>query len=114
MDHLLGRIRALLAQRGITAQDYAIRDDADGKRLCLTAWNATTLGPRPTSAELAAVSVSAATAQERLATIDRDTASDLVRAWLLLYLRDTLKRNPTAAERQAAMAAFKQAYQDVT
>lgn len=36
-----------------------------------------------------------------------------VRALVLYYLRDTLRRNPTAAERQAAIEALVTAYTDV-
>lgn len=35
------------------------------------------------------------------------------RAQVLYYLRDKLKRNPTATERQAAIEALVQAYKDV-
>jgi hypothetical protein len=113
VDRLNARLLAILTQRGISARDYVIKDDAEGKRIYLAAWNTATLGPRPTLEELRAIPETDIETQDRTATIDRETASTLVKAILLYYLRDKLARNPTAAERQAAMAAFKQAYKDV-
>lgn len=43
----------------------------------------------------------------------RIAAPRWMRAWVLFYLRDTLGRNPTLAERQAARDALIQAYKDV-
>lgn len=51
-------IQALLLQRGKTGDpilDYTLVDDSNGTGVRIATWNAVTLGPVPTPAELAAI-----------------------------------------------------------
>lgn len=113
---LYGKLLHLLTARSVTPlpDDLRLVEVPDGIGPRIAQWNTTRLGAQPTQPEIDAVTDAQAVTAIKMQTADTEAMRDLVKAWLLFYLRDKLGRNPTPAERQAAVTAFRQAWQDVT
>lgn len=114
--HLYGKLLHVLTGRGAvpTRDDFTLTDLADGIGPRVTQWNTGRLGVQPTESEINAITDTQAQTAVKQQQAEIEAARDLVKAWLLFYLRDKLGRNPTPAERQAAITAFRQAWQDAT
>lgn len=112
--NLYGRLLHLLNARSVVPlpDDVRLVEEPDGIGPRIAAWNTSRLGAQPTPAEIAAVTDAQAAAALKTQKVDAEAMRDLVKGALLYYLRDKLGRNPTPAERQAELAAVRQALQD--